>query len=789
MAEPATKEKDAGSEDRQLWQDWKAKIDHAKNDPEYKTWLVRAGKITKRYRDERPERGTQTKRFNLLWSNIQTLWPAIFSQTPQPIVERRFMQKDPAARLASTLIENCLRFQIEISGYYDTVSRCTLDYLLPGGGFAWVRYVPSFEQVEDKTQTYAAPGQPMSGPGETKEPKLAKDEQEGGDGYGEGTNSYEKLSYESLCVDYTYYKNFLWGPANDWKCVPWVDRISYMTREELRKAKFKNADKITLDSSSVPDDDKTRGSDRDPKGLAKKAEIHEIWCKESKEVIFIAPGTPDVILKREQDPLKLEKFWPAPPPLFSTQTNDTLIPVPDYVEYQDQAVQLDELSQRIYMLTKAIKAAGVYDSSNKGISRLLQDGNDLRLIPVDQWAVFAEKGGMKGAIELLPIAELATVLQGLYVAFENAKNMAYEITGMSDIVRGASEGGTKSATEQRIKGQYASMRLQTRQSKVASFCRDLICIMAEIICEIFSPETILQMSGHAQTIEDNAAKAAAEVPQPQLPEPPPGFDQLPAEQQAAMKAQAEQQMMLQFEQAQQSAATQSTQKDMAEFQKAIEIMRSDKLRGFRIDIETDSTIQPDVESDKANAVNLFSSTMQGLGAAAQFVEQAPELVEPIGDMIMFAYRRFRVGRTMEASLEEAIAKIKERLTKQASEPPKPTPEEAKIEAIKAKSEADTAKVQATIAATGQKAQIEVGKAQTEAQIEQQKAQTQLAVDQRELAIKDRELQLKEKELAFKEREMQMDAWAKQNGVILDMQDREAKSDFQRKQQEMKAANQ
>lgn len=789
MAEAETKAKD-GNPDRQLWQDWKAKIDHAKNDPEYKTWLVRAGKIQKRYRDERPERGTNAKRFNLLWSNIQTLWPAVFSQTPQPIVERRFMQKDPAARLASTLIENCLRFQIEISGYYETVSKCTLDYLLPGAGFAWVRYVPSFEQVEDKTQSYATPGQAMTGPGDTeKEPELAKDEQEGGDGYGEGTNSYEKLAYESICVDYTYYKNFLWGPANDWKCVPWVDRISYMTRDEMKKAGFKDYKKITLDSSSVPDDDKTKGSDRDPKGLVKKAEIHEIWCKESRECILIAPGTPDIICKKETDPLKLEKFWPAPPPLFSTQTNDTLIPVPDYVEYQDQATQLDELSQRIYMITKAIKAAGVYDSSNKSLARLLQDGNDLRLIPVDQWAAFAEKGGMKGAIELLPVAELAAVLQGLYVAFENAKNMAYEITGMSDIVRGASEGGTKSATEQRIKGQYASMRLQTRQTKVASFCRDLICIMAEIICEIFSPETILEMSGHKQTIEDNAAKAAAEVEKPQLPEPPPGFEQMSPQQQQMLKQQVEQQIAQQYAQAQQSAATASTQKDMAEFQKAIEIMRSDKLRGFRIDIETDSTIQPDVESQKASAVELFSSTMQGLGAAAQFVEQAPELVEPIGDMIMFAYRRFRVGRAMESTLEEAITKVKERLTRQAAEPPAPTPEEAKIEAIKAKGQADVAKTQAATEAVSQKAQIEIGKAQTDAQLEQQKAQNQLAVDQRELAIKDRELQLKERELQFKEREMQMENWAKQNGVVLDMQDREAKSASMREQLEMKAANQ
>jgi hypothetical protein len=47
------------------------------------------------------------------------------------------------------------------------------------------------------------------------------------------------------------------------------------------------------------------------------------------------------------DPLKLEGFFPCPPPLNATIAQGSTIPVPDYVLYQDQAEELDDLTGRI----------------------------------------------------------------------------------------------------------------------------------------------------------------------------------------------------------------------------------------------------------------------------------------------------------------------------------------------------------------------------------------------------------------------------------------------------------
>ena len=103
------------------------------------------------------------------------------------------------------------------------------------------------------------------------------------------------------------------------------------------------------------------------------------------------------------DPLHLEGFFPCPCPLNATMTNDTLIPVPDYAEAQDQYMQIDDLTKRIDILTNACKVRGVYDAAAQGVKRVFEEGQEPDLIPIDSWAMFAEKGGLKGAMDWVPI--------------------------------------------------------------------------------------------------------------------------------------------------------------------------------------------------------------------------------------------------------------------------------------------------------------------------------------------------------------------------------------------------
>src|SRR5699024_9256112 len=182
-----------------------------------------------------------------------------------------------------------------------------------------------------------------------------------------------------------------------------------------------------------------------------------------------------------------------PRPLYATQTTDQLTPVPDFSLYQDQADEIDLLTTRIAGLSEALKLNGAYDAGSPALARILESP-DNTLIPVEGWAGLSEKGGLGGVMEWVPLREVVAALQAAWEAREQAKQVIYEITGISDISRGATK-ASETATAQNIKRQFGSLRLQNRQRDIAVFCTELLRIKAELMCDIYSPETLLAMSG------------------------------------------------------------------------------------------------------------------------------------------------------------------------------------------------------------------------------------------------------------------------------------------------------
>src|ERR1700730_4483894 len=93
---------------------------------EERAWIKRARDIIKRYRDERPQAAQNSSRFNILWSNVQTLQPTLYARTPKPDVERRFRDQDLAGRLSALLVERCLAYTIDSFAFY-TVMRAVVE--------------------------------------------------------------------------------------------------------------------------------------------------------------------------------------------------------------------------------------------------------------------------------------------------------------------------------------------------------------------------------------------------------------------------------------------------------------------------------------------------------------------------------------------------------------------------------------------------------------------------------------------------------------------------------------
>jgi hypothetical protein len=350
--------------------------------------------------------------------------------------------------------------------------------------------------------------------------------------------------------------------------------------------------------------------------------------------------------------------------LFATQTTETLVPVPDYVLYQDQADEIDKLTNRISLLIEAVKVVGVYDASQAGIQRMLTEGFDNQLIPVDSWAAFSEKGGVKGTIDFLPLDQTIQALNQCYQAREQAKQVVYDVTGLSDIIRGSSV-ASETATAQQIKGQYASMRLKRMQMDVAVFASELLRIKAQLMCDLYSPENLIQMSGIMGT--DDGVYA----------------------------------------------------------EQAIQLMKSEPARSFRIEVASDSLVEFDEAAEKASRTEFLTAFGQAMQNSLPIMQQAPEFAPLFAEGLMFVVRTFKGGRSLENALESTIEKLN------APKPPQgPSPEQQQAEAMQQMEQAKMQQAQQSEAMKMQAAQqMEQMKSQTMAQVEQFKAEQAMMLEQ------------------------------------------------------------
>lgn len=619
-------------------------------DREFSKWETRVTKILKRYRDDTRSSQDSGSRFNILWSNVQTLKAATFARLPKPDVSRRFRDNDPVGRVASLILERALDYEItHYNDYRESLTSAVYDRFLGGRGVSWVRYEPHIRAVE--------------GPDDGSQVTEDTDEAE----------VTEELEYECAPTDYVHWKDFGHNVARTWEEVGMVWRKVYMTRKMLRERFPKEADKIPLDAE--PEEMKNASKE----GVDKRALIYEIWDKDASKAVWLSKSL-GKILDQKKDPLGLEGFYPCPRPLFATITNETLVPVPDFVMYQDQSNALDTLSDRIDGLVKALQLKGVYDAATPELARLFTEASNTDLIPVKNYAAFAEKGGLGGGIDLIEILPIAQALGQAYQAFEQIKSQIYDITGISDIVRGQSV-ASETATAQQIKGQYASLRLKVYQDDVARFATAMVQLKAQIICKHFAPETIMMM-------------AAVEQLKP-----------------------VDQQMVPQ----------------------AIDLLRNDPLRSFRVEISTDSMIMMDEQQEKQDRMEFLSATSQFLEKAVQASQVAPQIVPLVLDMLKFGVTGFRVGKSMEGVIDQTADEMKQLLAQQQANP-KPDPEQMKLQA---QQQMDQAKLQNETQMEQMRSQAEaqknVAEMQQQAQIEQLKAQNQVELERiKQMAETERE---------------------------------------------------
>ena len=435
-------------------------------------WRERGNRVVERYRDERGGSavlGPMSSTFNILWANTETLKGALFARMAKPDVRRRFPDPNPAARQVAILLERTLTYDLDTYDASRPLQSALEDYLLPGRGVVWVVYEPIIVKEKIKVEIKNA------------DVDIVEEEE------------IERLGDQRCRFEYVHWQDYRESPSRRPEDVTWRARRHLFTREDLVGRGFEHAYEVPL--TWMPDTESNEQLDE----IYNRAEVWEIWDKVQHKRLFIATGYKDV-LAEDDDPYQLTDFFPTPTPLIAVRTNNTSVPVPEFTLYQDQADELDRVTSRIAHLIEGLKRRGVYDSSVPELANLATAG-DNDFVPSENFSSLAQKGGLSVVFQTEDISQISLVLQGLYTQRTQILQIIYEVTGISDIIRGGGTKASETATAQQLKAHYGSMRLRLRQDAIQKYIRDLFRIKAELIAENYEPEILQRITGMEVTDE------------------------------------------------------------------------------------------------------------------------------------------------------------------------------------------------------------------------------------------------------------------------------------------------
>ena len=645
----------------------------------FEQYQAKSDNIDKLYANlEKQANPTRDREFAMFWANIQVLLPSTYSRPPVPVCVPRFKDRKPVPRATSEFLERATVVAFEMEDI-DQIMRLIRDDLgVLSRGVAWCRF-------EKK------------------------------DGY----------TREKVCIDWKHRKDFLHDPARCWKEVGWVAGAAYLSKDEMRKRYRKTSGDVYKDAQySVQKEDRDNGAADN----RQKAKVWEIWHKLENKVIWVTEGV-DLVLDEGEPHLELEGFFPCPRPAYGTVQRGSLVPVPDFVFYKDQLEEINELTARISALAEAVKVRGFYPAGAGEIGDAIETAlksvsNNQVMVPISNWAAFGT-GSAKDSIVWLPVEGIVKTIVALVELRKQLIDDVYQITGLSDIMRGATD-PDETLGAQQLKSQFGSIRVRDKQNELVRIARDIARIAAEIMAENFSPKTLLEMTQMElptdadieQQEQDIIAQAQAQVQQamqnPQMRE------------QAQQNPQMAEQMLDQLEQ--QTVAQIEKLRQKPTLEKVMALLREEKLRPYILEIETDSTIYPDENAEKQMRAEFLTALGGTIQQVSALVAAEPGAADFAGEIVKFAITPFRAGREMDAAVDDFIDQMKARSGQPQTDPAA----EAKAREIEGKIEIERAKVEGKMQADKNATDAKMAEIQAEMQREAQKHAQEMEKGQLEI---------------------------------------------------------
>lgn len=522
---------------------WQRKISRAEK--KYADYYDLVRDIREYYRNE-----TGKNKQNIFWSSVETLKPFLYFKQPKPYIVRADRSSDETQNVACQILERALTWNMKQFDFDSVVKYARNDFLLSGFGLLWEQYCLDFKFIGDiclKDKEYVVT---------------------------------EYVNPDCFIADTE--------KVNVWEDVEWIARKTFMSEKQVSEIFAQHS---AHQFAPAPAEDKV-------------ISVYEIWDKPSRKIYYLSPEITDDFLRVADDTLHLSGFFPCPKPIMATLTNDGIIPIPDYVEIKSLLDELDGINNRMRLTMQAIKISGCYDNAFPELANILN--KDVTLIALNDFEKLKDAGGIKGVIDFAPVSQYVEALAALASRRKSLIDTIYEVTGVSDIMRGFSNVG-ETATAVNQKTNFGTLRNQDRQNDMQRFLRDLLRIKAEIICEQFS--------------QDNLALFA-----------PVGYSS-----------------------------------DAQIVKQAVKLLKTEKIRDMIIDIETDTSLNQEQEQERV--IKIMSNINNIISQAFNLVSAQPALLPLYKQMLTSLMVSMPNSRQFASVLEDAFLKISAELNEPKSEKP------------------------------------------------------------------------------------------------------------------------
>ncbi len=561
---------------------WKQQIESAKSN--LKKYFKDAETCEEAYLDT-------DKNYNIFYSNVEILNANLCIANPKPDIQRRFLKRLEKDKLKSNIysmvakvLNGAVEYVADIEDLDEKISIGVKKAVVDGRGVIWADY----------------------------EPEISVNEL-----------GAEYISNREIKLGSLNPQEFLYSSAEKECDIWWVARRHLLTREDIKRRFGYNPTDAEL---QFKQDDETQ---------LKRGEVWEIWDKNSKKRGFILlSDSRQKMLEENNDPYQLNNFFPCATLDFVTKNT---VPVPEYMIYHKQAELLEVVCKKAAQIEDEVKYVTVIGSQDKGIAQTITSAKNgaVLSLPTDNMVNTVES-----LIATTPVDKAILLLEHLQAEKEKLKLNIYDITGISDIMRGATD-SQETATAQRIKGLFGSLRFQTRQKKVQNFRKNIYKIIAEIVAEHYDEETLSEMTcTYLPTQEDKAKVSLLQAQGAQLPQ-----NQL-------------------------NILQEPTWNDV------MYVLRNDKLRNYTVDIETVATAFDDTEQQNAAIKDLTQLYL----SMVQYADSlSPATLKGFIPLVKMNLSSIKISSAVGNQLEEAIESAYKEAEEEAQQPQQPNPELLKVQ--------------------------------------------------------------------------------------------------------------